>query len=397
MVKEVLVSSKALFNSPQLLWTDAGCHIERRIWPGIALLVDVRCQIVDAPSDWLTSLRVARGRSIETVRQYAYTIRSFFQYLHTEKFDWRAISDSRLRMWRNGMREHLQIRTINTHISTVVQFYKWAQDEGLVSGIVGPVEAGQPPRPIRLVPKGRYKRLVSDLLLPNTGRQIAPVPTHAEVDMMYQRLAIFDTPTKAERNCLFADWAVETGLRRFEILGLRCNDIPHRQRCLEMDLNDELHHLYVVGKGGKKRAVPVLPSLLLRTHSFILSARRKLVSELRDCHDSGSIFLSQRTGLALNRTYVSRMFSHALKSKTGRKLTLHRLRARFTSKLVQHLLHSEMKITPIADLLESTILFKAAQILGHSNIETLREYLDLELDLLDADVASAIRANSRKR
>jgi integrase len=290
------------------------------------------------------------------------------------------------------MMTNLQIRSVNTHISTIVQFYKWAQDEGFVSNIIGPVEAGKPPRPIRLVPKGRYKRLVSDLLLRNLSQPIAPTPTQKEVDAMYKKLANLDDQTCAERNCLLADWAVQTGLRRFEILGLSVNDIPDRSLCAQLEDADQLHYLYVIGKGGKRRAVPVLPSLLLQTHAYIRRARRDLVSNLPAARDSGSLFVSPRTGLALNRTYVSRLFSQAFKNDKERKLTLHRLRARFASKLVQNLLFAELKRSPISDLFESTILFKAAAILGHKDIETLRPYLHLALDLLDADVAAAIRA-----
>jgi site-specific recombinase XerD len=149
--------------------------------------------------------------------------------------------------------------------------------------------------------------------------------------------------------------------------------------------------LDVTGKGGHKRNVPVLPELLLKTRDFIDEERRDLLSDSKPFKDCGLVFISQKTGGALSKEYVSRFFSAALNHGGKRKYWLHRLRARFASKLIQTLIMDSVVRSGLASLREETILFKAAEILGHKDLKSLRFYLNLSLDMLEPEIKAAMQ------
>lgn len=70
---------------------------------------------------------------------------------------------------------------------------------------------------------------------------------------------------------------------------------------------------------------------------------------------------------------------------------MHRLRARFASKLVQSFLFAELQNSAIYEVIVSTALHKAAEVLGHKSIDTLYPYLYLALDLVDSELSEHLR------
>lgn len=284
-----------------------------------------------------------------------------------------------------------EIATANGHLSVVINFYLWAQEHSLVSNLIGRTQPDRSPYPIRLIAKGRRQRLTSPLLLRETRKALAPFPTEAEVDAMYERLSRGASRAEAIRNCLMADWIISTGMRRAEVLSLNIDQIPSLLDCYKYEESDQLYRLKIVGKGNVQRVVSITADLLVKTRLFINQTRSEIFPRRVINHrDRKAIFISSRNGDVLSETSVSRLFSLAMKTE-GKKLTMHRLRARFASKLVQSFLFAELQNSAIYEVIVSTALHKAAEVLGHKSIDTLYPYLYLALDLVDSELAEHLR------
>ncbi|EIF70906.1 hypothetical protein BP354E_4940 [Burkholderia pseudomallei 354e] len=74
---------------------------------------------------------------------------------------------------------------------------------------------------------------------------------------------------------------------------------------------------------------------------------------------------------------LSRLFRDA---KRTRRLTYHRVRARFATETVKALVDIEVETAgSLRDIREENILLKLMEMMGQSCIESLRSYLDIEL------------------
>jgi len=382
-----------IFDMPKILWSENNCIIETKDWGRLPLIVDSFCNVIDPPSDWLIFLRTQNGRSNNTISQYASSLRLYWDFLNNNSLNWIAISDSHLKLWRNNLLNICEAATVNGHLCVVTSFYQWAQENLLVNNIIGETLPNHAPYPIRLVKKGRRGKLCNSLLLKEVRKPKSPIPTESEVDLMFERLSSGVSRPESIRNCLLANWILITGLRRAEVLSLKINQIPNLHKCYEYEAEDKLFKLKIMGKGNVLRVISITSELLIKTREFINQTRPELFPKSMLRNESQHIFISSKNGKVLSNTVVSRMFSEALKNGKS-KLTMHRLRARFASKLVQSFLIAELQNSAIYEVIVSTALHKAAEILGHKSIETLYPYLNLALDMLDSEIATHLRKAS---
>lgn len=393
-----IVDDAPLFDRPTLIFSDANCRLDGGIFDRVPLLLDTNGKIIGPPSSWLRSL-VVNARSWRTVHQYATSICLYWSFLNDHPLDWDSPSDATLRLWRNRLAQGHVLRersrekaTINAHLECVMRFYRWAQEDGHCVYVIGETPPNSKPYPIRLIRQSsrKHSRLTSDLLYKIPRKPTKPIPTSSEMEQLYIALG-GPGPTNA-RNCLMCKWATGSGLRRTEIISISIDDLPPYSKCIDMLENDKIYFLEVTGKNGTIREVPVLPEVLLETHQFILDERNQLLGD-NENYSERAIFISGR-GEALNEQHFSRLISSAFRSFGNRKLTFHRLRARFASRLVQYLRLEEESRVGRAGVNYETILERAAQLLGHSNLESLRFYLNVDLDTADMAVKLAMKSSS---
>ena len=373
-----------IFPEPVLRWTKAGdCTLDGRKYDRVPLLLDIKGRVVDAPTSWFLHLTVSESAP-KTVAQYAYALRIFWAFLGTTP--WTSCDNTLLREWRNDMvAKGIGGQRANDCIDAVVAFCRWAQDEGLTSGLVGATPEGGQPYPIRLVPgKGRRGKLVTNVRERAKRPPRLPVPDIEEMDQLYQRLTGPDEAL-SERNCLMADMAVECGLRREEIVSLNKGDLASYGTIAELRRMGKVARIEVTGKGNKARIVPVLPELMEKLQEHIRFHRKKLLGKTTRVEEA--VFLSKKTGRRLTVWSVSRLFTKAFGSSNVQKLSLHRLRARYASLVVLTLARSEMRTRGLDEIRETFILRAAADVLGHSDITTLSRYVDLAIRTLKAEVA----------
>jgi site-specific recombinase XerD len=392
MTRIASIEPPKIFDAPLLLWSDSKCVLDDRTYDRVPVLVDPCGQIIESATDWLLHLTVSGRTGKLTVQQYAHELKQFWGYLSRKKCVWTMVNDRLLRIWRNELGVSIiSARTINARLDVVVRFYLWAQEQGLIQDIIGATLERGKPFPIRLIRNRGSFRLSSSVRVKVTRKPRRPIPTTHEVERLYENLSRRSNHALAVRDCLISDWALQAGLRRFELISLLVTSIPSISECLDLCQEERLHYLKVVGKGGHQREVPILPELLRRTREYIDGERHDIFRSSLALIDLGALFISQKTGIKLSLEYVSRVFTAAFGNKGERKLNLHRLRARFTSKLFQALLRDEIARTGLASLRKETVLFKGAEILGHNDLKSLHYYLNIELDALEIELHKGLK------
>lgn len=172
--------------------------------------------------------------------------------------------------------------------------------------------------------------------------------THEEIRSLYD--AIDFSTSFGQRDQAMLSIAYGCGLRRSEILKLNTEDI-----------NTESRMLYVKGKQGRDRQVPMSKTTLTHIQIYLDDAREKLLKG--NYHEA--LFISERgrriDGMALNLRLL------ALQEKSGnptlmeKKIGLHTLR----HTIATHLLQSGMKLRSIQ------------RFLGHLSIESTQRYAHL--------------------
>lgn len=406
--------SRLIFRGPKVLKTDSSFALSGVPYSGTPLMVNPFGDVIVEPSLWLIYMRTM-NTAPGSVSQYATALCSFWRHLqYVARKSWLQVDDALLQRWRDGMvagtsPELLQIRkrTVNKKLYVVLEFYRWAQEQGYVSDIIGPTVQGKHPFPIRLIEvKSRHRISLTSPLLYKTRRSAPlPVPSQEEIDQLYVLLAGNDPVD--QRNVLLAQWALVSGMRRSEVLDRDVNELPTLARCQKFKEAERLYWMPIVGKGGVERLVPVSPEVLIETHRFIAtgskvpSPRDVMLRKSKRTTREGKIFLSSTTGKPLNLQSVSHIFTRIFRIVTGqtdgRSLHYHRLRARFASKLVQELaVQAIEKGSSIHD--QSTqllILDRAANILGHQDTKSLRYYLNVFIDQHDDATAAAARKSRR--
>ena len=209
-------------------------------------------------------------------------------------------------------------------------------------------------------------------------------PNEGEVRAIHD--VAFRSPL-GERDTLIYSWAEFAGLRISEVLRVCRSQMPGGVELDELLDRGGAATIGILGKGNRIRNVIVPMSLVLMTLTYIEGSRAELVKRLRARSSSylepDEVILSNRTGLPLEPNSVSHRAAVTFRAAGVTNAGAHRLRARFAIDLIEaHLdaiqnadsrLSSEVTAA-------STILFKVADLMGHTNIHSLRPYLNHALN-----------------
>lgn len=310
-----------------IVFTDNRCTIDGLSRPAIPALVGP-AGIVEPPSDWLRQLALDRNSPKSTLSEYAKILRDFWAHILEQRRPWEKVNDSLLRAWRDMMlRSGVKAGRINAKLRLVFNFYCWAEQTGRLEGVVqldGRVGA-YPISSKRTGVRGHYK-YSSPLVFRVTSEPTRHTPTDGEIIALHARLE----GRHAVRDGLILSWAEETGMRRFEILSLRLGQIPTREQIAALFEREEVDVLTIVGKGGGKGSIPVMPELLSRTRDYIDFERRECFALARERQPwllrSEHVFLSDR-GTPLTPDAVSHRMGLLFRDAGVLKAALHRLRA----------------------------------------------------------------------
>lgn len=257
--------------------------------------------------------------SPHTVKAYKMDLLQFVDFLcyTPENFIPSEVTRQLVRGWVvNLVKSGVAPRSVNRKIATVNTFFRYLRR----AGVVNKNPAGSIIHP--KVPK----RLPSVVNYEAVGR----IPREGDDDFI------------SLRNVLIVELLYTSGIRRAELVGLKDDDVDVREQAIR-----------VLGKGGKERVIPLVPSTnsLLK---YYIGARKEY---LRD-QASPYLFLTGK-GEQIYPKLVERVVKEVLKNAgVNGKRSPHVLRHTFAT----HLLDSG------ADLLS------IKEMLGHSSIGTTQIY-----------------------
>lgn len=370
---------------PFLIFTDDQCVIEGTVFCGLPMLVDYDHRIIEAASDWLRHLTVFRRKSERSVRQFAYHLKYWWSYINRRGISWEAVDDFVLVAWREELiREGIKERTINGYVSTIFRFYLWAERSGYTRGLIGEPDLERnihPPLSVNVKFRKRgVKTYSSPVLVCTTQQSIVPTPTNDEITLVHEALTeLYGTHNDLFiRDTLILTWMEQTGVRRAEAISVKAHHIPEWNEIDALQESGEKLEVTINGKGGKRRSIWVGADLLSQTREYIEEEREATVKRFRAQLGTSykrpkELFLSSKTGLALDPDSVSQIFAKAFRKAKVRG-SGHRVRARFLTNLAGSMYAAEYeKRGSIPDSIST--LLPVAQIAGHARVESLIPYI----------------------
>ena len=268
---------------------------------------------------FLLHLKTERRLSRNTLSSYGADIRRFSSFLADRGIDAKAFTRPDFLEHLTALRtEGLSARSTARHVSTMRSFFRFLVREGILDA--SPVSDVKAPRIGRPLPKYLTLTQVERLLSAPDDRSPEGIRDRAMLTLMYA-----------------------SGLRASEVVTLRLENV---------DVNAGF--LYVLGKGGKERVVPVADAALAALSEYITGARAGFLGK----RTTSAMFLSRRGTAITRQTLWNRIRRWALAAGIAERISPHTLRHSFAS----HLLSGG------ADL-------RAVQaMLGHSDIATTQIY-----------------------
>lgn len=283
-------------------------------------------QLNDAVDLYFQYLRVERGVSEETIKNYAYDLKQFFiaipkntteDMMQTDITDFVTIQ----------MKEGLQVSTILRRISSTYNFYLFLEREHIIDFVVKKFDR---PKKMQSLPKTLTVDEVEDLLnAPDLSK-----------DEGFRDRTMFEV-------------MYSSGLRVSELLSLKVNRV-----------NVEKGTIDIIGKGNKQRKVPV--------GEYALDFLKKYIEEHRP-HIKGKrsnyLFLN-RYGDKLSRQYFFlQIKKYAKQAGIEEDVSPHTLRHCFAT----HMLENGAELRALQEML------------GHANLATTQIYTNVSTKrILDA-------------
>lgn len=275
-------------------------------------------QIDDAIDSYFQFLRVEKGVSNETIKNYAYDLKQFFIALPretTEELLPTDIGD----FVRIQTKNRLSTKTILRRLSVTRNFYQFLQKESMIQEPLMPFET---PRGIKRLPIAISIEEVEELLNQPDEDKPEGLRDRAMLELMYA-----------------------SGLRVSELLNLKIQQV-----------NIEKGIVDVIGKGNKERKVPTGEYALNYVVRYINEARKQ-----NPGRNTKYLFLN-RYGKPLSRQYFFKQVKkYALNAGIEEEISPHTLRHCFAT----HLLEQGAELRAVQEML------------GHSNIATTQIYTNI--------------------
>ncbi|HYF57796.1 MAG TPA: tyrosine recombinase XerC [Burkholderiaceae bacterium] len=307
--------------------------------------------VVAAPIDaYLTRLRTERGCSPRTLDGYGREL-ALLERLADGR-PWPSIGEHDVRRWvAASARDGLSPTSIARRLSAWRGFFDWLAARGEVAA--NPARGVRAPRRPRRLPKA---------LAPDLALRLVQPPSDAPVDARDPDAATFERV----RDQAIVELLYSSGLRLSELTGLdaRWTEVPgHRSAGW---LEREEAQVQVLGKGGKRRTVPVGAPALEAIDAWL--AVRAAWIALHPGADAHALFLGRRGGRLSGREVQRRVARLAIERGVPAHVHPHVLRHSFAS----HLLQSSGDLRAVQELL------------GHASIATTQIYTSLDFQRLAA-------------
>jgi integrase/recombinase XerC len=297
---------------------------------------------------YIEHLRVERRLAPRSVQMVHDALMRLQQAAADARVELRDVQTMHVRRWAALLRERpLAARSIAIHLSAWRGLYRWWGRNGEVR--TNPVEGVRSPKAPKPLPKALSVEQAVSLAAfePTVGDPALRARDHCMVELLYG-----------------------SGLRVAELVGLDLRGGDSAAGWIDTaDASAQ-----VLGKGSKRRSVPVGPAALAALRAW-LQHRAQIAAT-----DEPALFVSRR-GSRLTASQVrSRLKGLALQAGLPTHVHPHMLRHSFAS----HLLQSSGDLRAVQELL------------GHANISTTQVYTRLDFQHL-AKVYDAAHPRAKKR
>ena len=263
-------------------------------------------------------LRVEKGVSNETISNYAYDLKQFFEVLHKRNTSDLKSGDIQ-EFVRIKTQNMLSIPTILRRVSCTKNFYLFLEKERIITFQIDELEK----------PKG--------------GKKLPICISIEEVEALLNQPDL-DKP-EGQRDRAMLEVMYSSGLRISELLNLRMNQINFARGMVK-----------VVGKGDKERVVPIGDYALEYLNKYINDGRRK-----NPKRNSDFLFLN-RYGEPVSRVYFFlQVKKYAEQAGIKVEISPHTLRHCFAT----HMLENGAELRAVQEML------------GHANIVTTQIYTNI--------------------
>lgn len=358
--------------------TDHSCMIDGAPYPGIPIFFTEH-GVLEVVSDYMIYRMRTEGNPPSTIETYAYHLQKYLKHLKGNGVDWKDATDQTLIGWRDKMLkiECLKDSTVNNYICTVFDFYYWAEETRRVKNCVAIYDQYfADDRVYQIAATRTGKGSWTWPYLPKVKhRPDRNTPTPHQLELVH--INAFNHSETGQRDSLILSFYEDVGLRKSEALGLTVSDIPSWDEIDDAIDEDRPFSVEILGKGGKKRHVPVLPELMQRAREYIEGDRADAVSCAKKRNPAyrppTDLFLSQSTGKKLNKQYLSRRLSQLLRESGIKDASAHRVRATFIETQVEASDGYDQSGRPLP---AEQVMWKVGEKVGHSSAESIRPYLN---------------------
>ena len=307
---------------------------------------------------WLTHLQTQRRYSEHTLSGYRHELRRLAQLLATARVTPEGVANGHIRQFVARLHaQGLGPRSLARTLAAWRGFYQWWAPAAGLAG--NPVSGVRAPKAPRALPKA-----------------LSVEHTQALLDHAPARLA---TDPAGKRDHAMFELFYSSGLRLSELVGL---DLEYRKSAHHesrgwLDLAEG--EVTVLGKGGKRRSVPVGASARTALTQW-LAVRDQLARGHTDA-DAAALFVGARGARISPRVVQAQLAARALAAGLPSHVHPHVLRHSFAS----HVLQSAQDLRAVQEML------------GHANISTTQVYTRLDFQHLARAYDQAHPRATRKR
>jgi integrase/recombinase XerC len=289
---------------------------------------------------YMEHVRVEKRLAERTVTLYSLDLQKLSELAGVENLELIQVRNINIRRWAAQM--HAQGRSsrgIALILSGWRGFYTWLGREGRVTS--NPVQDVRAPKAAKPLPKA---------LSVDDSVQLASYHNEA------------DNPWLEARDAAMVELLYGSGLRVGELVGLDAVSTAQSRGWVDMQAAE----VHVLGKGGKRRTVPVGGKALQALEAWFLARAGVFIADSAMKNEANALFLG-RHGTRLSAQSVwQRLKRRSLLAGLAMPVHPHMLRHSFAS----HVLQSSSDLRAVQELL------------GHTNITTTQVYTRLDFQHL---------------
>ena len=298
---------------------------------------DTRARFAAYVDGFIEHLRVERGFSEHTIRNYQTDLDAFFRWCDRHDVDFLDATHRQLRAYLADMDASQYARaTVNRRLSSLRSFYRWMNLAGMTDA--NPAEA---------------------LMGPKLGKHLPHVLKQDDMRRLFAVHGPMDSKGNPREQSA-ADMRDQALLEFLYACGARISEASNL-RLSDVDFNMRLVKLF--GKGRKERIVPLHQLCLDAMKTYLETARPELTA---DKPATDRFFVSNK-GMPLSADSMRKLFKDTVRA------------AGLDDRLSPH----DMRHTFATDLLDGAADLRSVQeMLGHASLSTTQIYTHLSTSRL---------------